>query len=96
MRRPKDYTDQAAPTNRPFATWGLMALAAIIVLLLPDGTGSGNLRPVWVFLIPILLGLAGAALALKRGHLWWAVGSALWGFVLLQALIVATTLISGP
>jgi hypothetical protein len=29
-------------------------------------------------------------------HAWWALASALWGFALIQLLIVVVTLVSGP
>lgn len=73
-----------------------MLLTVVIVLLLPDWAGTGAPRPLWVLATPAILGLIGAAFALKSGHLWWAAASALWGFVLLQILIIAVTLISGP
>lgn len=73
-----------------------MLLALIVVLLLPDWTGSGGNRPVWLLLIPIVLGLLGAAFAVYTRNFWWALASALWGFGLVQGLIVAITLVSGP
>lgn len=91
-----DQVEEASVPSRPVTTWVLMFLAAVVVLLLPDWTGSGALRPLWLFSVPVLLGVAGAVFALKAGHLWWAVIAALWGFLLIQALIIATTLISGP
>lgn len=92
-----DHADHPSPrAARPVATWVLMLLAAVVVLLLPDWAGTGALRPIWVFAIPILFGLTGAALALKNRHPWWAAASALWGFVLIQVLVVTITLISGP
>ncbi|MEG9249985.1 hypothetical protein V6S67_17990 [Arthrobacter sp. Soc17.1.1.1] len=42
---------------------GLMFMTVIVVLLLPDWTGSGDTRRVWVFTVPVLLGLAGAVIA---------------------------------
>ncbi|OUM44742.1 hypothetical protein CI784_03320 [Arthrobacter agilis] len=74
----------------------MMLLALITVLFLPDWTRSGDLRPIWVFALPCVLGLVGAVLALRSGHPWWAAASALWGFVLIQVLVIAITLISGP
>ncbi|BBE23727.1 hypothetical protein MN0502_26100 [Arthrobacter sp. MN05-02] len=92
-----DHADDPAPrATRPIATWVLMLLAAVVVLILPDWAGTGSPRPTWVFAIPILLGLAGAALALRGRHPWWAAASALWGVVLIQVLVVIITLISGP
>lgn len=92
-----DQVDEAAVPSRPVTTWVLMLLAAVVVLLLlPDWTGSGVLRPISLFSVPVLLGVVGAVFALKDGRPWWAVMSALWGFLLIQVLIVATTLISGP
>lgn len=92
-----DHADHQAPrTTKPVFTWVLMLLAVIVVLLFPDWTGSGAPRPIWVFAVPVVLGLIGAVLALRARHPWWAVVSALWGFVLIQALVVVITLISGP
>lgn len=54
--------DEASPAPRPVITWTLMLSAAIVVLLLLDWTGSGVLRPIWIFSAPVLLGLVGAAL----------------------------------
>jgi hypothetical protein len=73
-----------------------MLVAVIVVLLLPDWGESGSPRPIWVFAVPVLLGLIGAVLALRSRHPWWAAASALWGFVLIQVLIVVITVISGP
>ena len=73
-----------------------MLSAAIVVLLLPDWIDSGVLRPVWIFSMPVLLGIIGAVFALKDRCPWWAAMSALWGFLLVQVLVVATTLIGGP
>ncbi|MHA7142647.1 hypothetical protein ACX80T_14040 [Arthrobacter sp. Sr33] len=92
-----DHADYQAPrTAKPVFTWALMLLAVIVVLLFPDWTGSGATRPIWVFAVPVVLGLIGGALALRARHPWWAVASALWGFVLIQVLVVVITLISGP
>lgn len=92
-----DHADRQEPrASRPVATWLLMLLAVVVVFLLPDWAGSGTPRPTWIFAVPILLGLTGAAIALEGRHPWWAVASALWGFVLLQVLVVTITLISGP
>ena len=82
--------------HRPTATWVLMLLALVFVLLIPDWTGSGRSRPVWLFLTPIFLGLLGAAFAVHTRHFWWAFASALWGLVLIQGLVIVVTLISGP
>lgn len=70
--------------------------ALIVVVLLPDWTGTGNPRSIWLFAVPVLLGLIGAGIALKDRHPWWAALSALWGFILIQVLVVTITLISGP
>ncbi len=92
-----DHADHQAPrTDKPISTWVLMLVAVIVVLLLPDWGGSGSPRPIWVFAVPVLLGLIGAVLALRSRHPWWAAASALWGFVLIQVLIVVITVISGP
>ena len=84
------------PEHRPVATWVLMFLAAAVTLLFPDWTGSGSARPLWIFAFPIVLGLAGAGLAARSSHFWWALLSACWGFFLIQGLVVAATLIGGP
>lgn len=92
-----DHAEHQAPRPaRPVSTWVLMLLAVIVVLLVPDWTGSGAPRPIWVFAVPVVLGLIGAALALRSRHPWWVVVSTLWGFVLLQVLVGVITLISGP
>lgn len=96
MDRAVDQVQEASVPSRPVTTWVLMSLAAVVVLLLPDWTGSGVLRPLWLFSVPVLLGIVGAVFALKDGRPWWAAMSALWGFLLIQVLIVATTLIRGP
>lgn len=77
-------------------TWVLMGLALGAVLLLPDWTGSGTNRPLWLLALPPVLGLAGAAFALYTRHFGWAVLSAVWGFALIQGLVMVVTLISGP
>lgn len=56
-----------------------MSLAAVVALLLPDWTGSGVLRPIWLFNVPVLLGIVGAAFVLKNGHPWWVVAATLLG-----------------
>lgn len=92
-----DHADHEAPrAARPVTTWVFMLLAVTTIFLLPDWAGTGAPRPVWAFAIPVLLGLTGAAFALKDEHPWWAAASAIWGFVLIQILVVTTTLISGP
>jgi hypothetical protein len=92
-----DHADHQAPrTTRPVATWVLMLLSVVVVFLLPDWTGTGVPRPLWALAIPILLGLTGALLALRGRHPWWAAASALWGFILIQVLVISVTLISGP
>ncbi len=82
--------------NKPVATWVLMILALVVILVIPDWTGSGGNRPIWIFAIPVVLGLIGAGFALYSKHIWWAVASAVWGFVLVQGLVVVVTLIVGP
>lgn len=82
--------------KKPWATWVLMLLALVSVLLLPDWTNSGSSRPLWLFLCPVALGLAGALFAAQSGHFRWAVISALWGFALIQGIIAAVTVIGGP
>jgi hypothetical protein len=92
-----DHDDHQVPgVTRPITTWALMLLAAVVAFLLPDWAGTGAPRPIGASAIPILLGLTGAALALRTGHPWWAVASALWGFSLIQILVVTITLINGP
>ncbi|THJ66486.1 hypothetical protein E8P82_08485 [Arthrobacter echini] len=82
--------------RRPVITWAFMVAALIIVLLLPDWAGTGNNRPIWIFALPPLLGIIGAGFAIRGEHPWWAVASALWGFFVIQAIIVGVTLIGGP
>ncbi len=82
-------------SRRPIATWALMIAALVAILLLPDWAETGELRSIWLFVVPVLLGLIGAVVALKTGHRWWAAFSAVWGFVLIQLLVVTITLISG-
>ncbi|MHA7268962.1 hypothetical protein [Arthrobacter sp. HLT1-20] len=89
-------TDSTSPTGKPIVTWAFMALATVVVLLMPDWSGSGSTRPLWLFLVPIALGIAGAAFALRSRHIWWAMISGLWGFALIQGLVLLVTLVSGP
>lgn len=96
MSYANDDHNSASHVDRPFVTWALMLGALVIVLALPDWSGSGAIRPLWISALPLILGLVGAVFALKGGHPWWAGISALWGFVLIQALVVVITLISGP
>lgn len=94
-----DDDDTRAPGTRsgpPLTTWALMLGALIVVVATPDWTDSGFHRPVWILALPILFGLVGAGLALRSDRPWWAVASALWGFVLVQALFVVVTLVGGP
>ncbi|KGJ71920.1 hypothetical protein GY21_18835 [Cryobacterium roopkundense] len=86
----------ATAGRRPIVTWSLMSLAVAVVALMPDWTGSGDARPLWIFAVPVVLGFIGAAFAVRASHPWWAVVSALWGFALIQVLVVMVTLISGP
>ncbi|KFF59859.1 hypothetical protein JF66_08340 [Cryobacterium sp. MLB-32] len=92
----KASADSARPGRRPVVTWALMGLALAVVALMPDWTGSGDNRPLWLFAIPVVLGLVGAGFAVRARHVWWAVASALWGFALIQLLVVVVTLVSGP
>ena len=59
-------------TNRPVVTWSLMVLALIVVALIPDWTESGANRPLWLFVVPIVLGLGGAVFAVRNRHFWSA------------------------
>jgi len=92
----KTSAESARPGRRPIVTWALMVLALAVVALMPDWTDSGTNRPLWLFAIPVVLGLVGAAFAVHARHLWWAAASALWGFALIQILVVVVTLVSGP
>ncbi|GAB3537162.1 hypothetical protein GCM10027403_20480 [Arthrobacter tecti] len=83
-------------TGKLRVTWALMAAAVVVVLLLPDWADTGAARPIWLFALPVVLGLVGAGFALAGRHPWWGVLSAVWGFVLIQMLVVITTLVSGP
>lgn len=74
----------------------LMVLALVVGLLLPDWFDTGTARPVWLLAAPIVLGLVGAVIAIRGGRPLWAAASALWGFLVLQGIIVLTTLIGGP
>lgn len=85
-----------AKVRRPIATWALMLGALVLVLLLPDWAETGEPRSIWAFAIPVLLGLIGAGVALKTMHPWWAALSAVWGFILIQLLVLTITLVSGP
>lgn len=85
-----------ASRKKPLATWALMFLAVVFILLLPDWAGTGGARPIWLFALPIVSGLVGAGFAAQSGHLWWALISALWGFFLIQATVMVLTLIGGP
>ena len=77
-------------------TWVSMLLALASVALFPDWTGSGEARPIWLFAVPIVLGLVGMLIALRSRHYWWAFVSALWGGVLTQGLVVLVTVVEGP
>lgn len=68
--------------TRPISTWALMLRALVTVLILPDWAESGKPRPIWTLVVPILVGMAGAILALKDKHPWRAAVSALWVSVL--------------
>jgi hypothetical protein len=61
-----DQVEEASAPSRPVTTWALMFLAAVVIVLLLDWTGSGALRPLWLFSVPVLLGIVGAVLALKQ------------------------------
>ena len=93
MRTPRGT---APSRGRPITTWAFMALALIVVLFMPDWTESGTSRPLWLFALPVLLGIVGAVFAVRARRVWWAVASALWGFALVQILIIVVTLVSGP
>jgi len=73
-----------------------MVIAAVVVLLMPDWTGTGIARPLWLFALPIALGIVGAVVALRTRHPGWALTSAIWGFALIQIVVVVITLVSGP
>jgi len=92
----KEAAQPARAHHRPVITWALMALALGVVLFIPDWAGSETNRPLWLFAIPIVLGIAGAGFALRARRVWWALASALWGFALIQLLIVVVTLVGGP
>lgn len=83
-------------SGRPVATFICMALALVAVFLLPDWAGSGAARPIWFMAVPIGLGVLGAIFALRRRSWIWAVVSIVWGFALIQLLVVVITLVSGP
>ncbi|MET4059280.1 hypothetical protein ABIB35_000811 [Arthrobacter sp. UYP6] len=82
--------------QKPVTTWVLMICALISLLLIPDWTGSGRIRPLWLFGIPVGMGLMGAVFAAHSGRFGWAMLSAFWGFFLAQGLIAGITLIDGP
>ena len=84
------------PARKPVVTWVLLLAGLGIILLLPERAGSGSTRPLWIFTLPVLLGWAGAVFALRAGHYWWFLLSAVWGAGLIQALVLVTTLIGGP
>jgi prepilin signal peptidase PulO-like enzyme (type II secretory pathway) len=96
MAHPDTRSGIASMADGPGATWAFMVAALVAVFLLPDWAGTGVPRPLWVFAMPVLLGLIGAGIALKAMHPWWAVLSAVWGFALVQVLIWIITLLSGP
>lgn len=89
---------RVAPTRRPYpaSTLVMMGLAVVFGLSLLDWSGSGVAKPVWMFALPILCGIAGSLLALRKGAFSWATASAVLGLSLLPILIICTTLIAGP
>ncbi|WP_431711368.1 hypothetical protein [Glutamicibacter uratoxydans] len=89
---------RVAPTRRPYpaSTLVMMGLAVVSGLSLLDWSGSGVAKPVWMFALPILCGIAGSLLALRKGAFSWATASAVLGLSLLPILIICTTLIAGP
>lgn len=88
--------NELVPSKKPLVTWALMFLSLVSVLLIPDWTNSGSTRPMRILAVPVMLSLAGAYFAAQAGHFRWAMIAAFWGFVLVQGIIVAVTLIGGP
>lgn len=82
--------------ERPLATLLCMGMALVVILLLPDWTGTGTPRPIWLLASPMGLGIVGAVFALKQRALGWAICSAVLGLALLPLLVVIVTLIGGP
>lgn len=80
----------------PVPTMVMMGMALVIALSLVDWAGTGIAKPVWMFAMPILCGVAGSLLALAKGAYGWATASAVLGLSLLPVLIVLTTIIGGP
>lgn len=87
-------TSSSPASPAPAAACLVLTLAATAAL--PDWSGSGVARPLWALLLPAALGLAGAGLALLARRPGWAAACAAVGFGAVPALIVVTTIVSGP
>lgn len=81
-------TSSSPASPAPAAACLVLTLAATAAL--PDWSGSGVARPLWALLLPAALGLAGAGLALRARR------PAAGGLGAGPALIVVTTIVSGP
>lgn len=87
------------PVGRPVPTWALLAAAVVATGFIPLVPAAGSVTsplPLTFLLLPVLLGWIGAVFAVRSRHYWWAGIAFVWGFLLVQALIVVTTLIGGP
>lgn len=85
-----------ASSRRPLGTWIFMFLAVVATVVQPEEMRPEGPWPVWLIGLPVVLGIVGAVLAIRGRHFWWGVISAAWGFILIQALVIVVTLISGP
>lgn len=75
-----------------------MLLAVVATLLQPRWIVNGEVpsfNPWLAMGIPVLLGIVGAFFAARSRHPWWAVLSALWGFILIFVFIVESVIQKG-
>ncbi|WP_346921987.1 hypothetical protein [Glutamicibacter creatinolyticus] len=82
-------------TPYPIPTLVMMGSALLVALMSVDWTGSGQERPIWVFLLPPIFGSVGSLLGLARRDYSWATASAILGLGLLPMPIILTLLVDG-
>lgn len=80
----------------PVGTWTSMVFALLAALALVDWTNSGEAKPLWMFLLPLVFGLIGGGIAMaKRAYLLAMISSAI-GVFALPIMNVIITLVQGP